>query len=150
MTDMDDLPYMAEPTFPMFASPFEVGQSIKTFYQPNPRAACYKLNDIQRAFVKWTVKRALTNGKSITVELVTHTITEGVNEFIWRDAFRPADVEDFDKCLLDRMKNKRKTFRRQELHQSQEKTLASFIQDCVGKGYDALESATADLVEDRE
>ena len=105
----------------------EIREAIQPHYKPNPRASSDKLNDIQRAFVKYSVKRAITNRESLSTALILQTIQQGVYENIWLDNFKPTDSEDFEKYLANRMKNEKKALRRAELMQSQEDVLYSYI-----------------------
>ena len=105
----------------------EIRKAIEPHYRPDRRASADKLNDVQRAFVKYSVKRAVTNRESLSTALISQTIEQGVNENIWLDNFNPSDSEDFEKYLANRMKNEKKALRRAELMQSQEDVLYSYI-----------------------
>ena len=107
--------------------PAETREAIEPFYNPDPRASNDLLNEVQRAFVKYTVRRALSNRESLNMILAMQIIKEGVDANIWLEDFQPSEAEDFDRYLLNRIKNERKTLKRASLLETQNDALASYM-----------------------
>ena len=104
---------------------------IEPFHNPDPRASNDKLNNIQRAFVKYCVRKAVDVGDSITYALVTQTISDGAEYGIWMENYQPEDCTDFAKYILNRMKNERKSLRRSEVLHTQQEMLSTFLGDTM-------------------
>lgn len=74
------------------------------------------LNDIQRAFVK-SKANILHENKSIKLNsmLVRQIINEGIEELIWSEGFNPGDTDDFEKYLMTRFKNEKKSLSKKSM-----------------------------------
>ena len=83
---------------------------LKPYYKKDPLASHDLLNDIQRAFVKFKANK-LHENKSIKLNamLVRQIIIEGIEELIWSEDFNPGDTGDFEKYLMTRLKNEKKS-----------------------------------------
>ena len=97
----------------------DIREAIEPYYNPDPRASNDLLNEVQCAFVKNTVKRAFSNGESFNIPLAMQIIQDGITANIWLDNFQPSECEDFERYLLNRMKNEKKNLKRASLLQTQ-------------------------------
>ena len=73
-----------------------------------------KLNNIQRAFVKYKGNDIFKTNASLTQELINQFITEGVEEHIWTSDFNPSPDLDLDQYLNNQLKNEKKIINEQK------------------------------------
>lgn len=111
---------------------------LKPYYKKDRLASHDLLNDIQRAFVK-SKANTLHENKSIKLNamLVRQIINEGIEELIWSEGFNPGDTGDFEKYLMTRLKNEKKSLSKKSMMEESALSISSLMsstldQDVLG------------------
>ena len=107
--------------------PADLKDKITPFFKIDKQASQDKLNDVQRAFVKFKTQQLLTAGDSLNAAVVDTVIKEGIEERLWESDFRPRDNEKFETYLLSRMKNERKALRKRESLKGQRELVDKYL-----------------------
>ena len=106
-------------------------EQLKPFFKINKCATMDLLNDVQRSFVKFKTHQSNDACDTVTVSLVSAVIYEGIEYKIWYDDFNPSETTTFDKYLLSRLKNERKSLRRKSLVGMQQQLVHEYVAQIV-------------------
>ena len=91
----------------------DIREKIEQFHKPGKGTPNDKLNDCQRAFVKYSANELLKSGERMSTVLMDRIIRDGIEARLW-----PCDVEsgwDFSSYLQNRLKNEKKGFKCKEI-----------------------------------
>ena len=102
-------------------------EKLKSLYKPDKMASRDFLNDIQRAFMKYKAQTAIETGDHMNSLFAKQLINDGVKANIWDESFTPGDLGDFEKYVLNRMKNERKSIQRKAMLETQAELVWQFM-----------------------
>jgi len=109
--------------------PPELKEKLEPYITSSVYSSREYLNVIQRAFVKAKVAELKKTGQKLGDAFMAGVITEGVDNRIWTEDFRPSADKSLAEYLLGRMKNERRISNRLDIVATTRNRLESFMND---------------------
>ena len=105
---------------------------MRPFFKKDRLASHDMMNDLQRAFVK-SKANILYENKSmkLTATFVKQLIKEGIEEHLWTEDFNPGETGDFEKYLMTRLKNEKKSLSKKQMLEESALSVSSILSSTV-------------------
>lgn len=104
---------------------------ISPYFLVDAMASKDKLNNIQRAFVKAKANEVVTTRGPINTSFIRQVISEGEEEHIWPSDFSPSPDVDFEKYMLYRIKNEKKSIQRKQAIASHQDRMMGYLEETL-------------------
>ena len=95
--------------------PKELKERLEPYFTLCVYSSLEYLNVVQQAFVKYKVVELKNTGQKLGEAFMCSVITEGIENRIWTEDFRPSAAKSLPQYLFSRMKNERRNISRQEI-----------------------------------
>ena len=109
--------------------PQELRERLEPYFTSCVYSSREYLNVVQRAFVKYKVAEMKNTGQKLGDAFLCSVISEGVDNRIWCDDFRPSAEKSLSEYLYGRIRNEKRNNARQEILTNTRKRMESLITD---------------------